>query len=193
MLLQFGVDRLVLHSGVFQKGPKLLQSIKLTLLKIPECLLLEVLEEIEPESSLQTVAVVSEEALQSIPVVVFGVLQRVLFELFIHFPVEIVPEEKGPEPKQSVHLLRLSHAQPLSLVEAASPVLVVALLREAVVPQQFVGRVPELGQRLRRAAVAPRDRSAFRGRGVRAAYGGRARPVLSRVQDPADVSLQRRV
>lgn len=43
-------------------------------------------------------------------------------------------------------------------VEAPSAVLVVSLLGEAVVPQQLVGRVPELGQGLRGAAVTPRQR-----------------------------------
>ena len=39
----------------------------ITFLKVPERLFLKVLEEIQPESLLQTVAVVSEETLQPIP------------------------------------------------------------------------------------------------------------------------------
>lgn len=49
------------------------------------------------------------------PVVVFGIFYSILFELLIHLPVEVVPEEEGPEPEQSVHLLRLADPQPFSL------------------------------------------------------------------------------
>ena len=51
----------------------------------------------------------------SSPVVFFGVFQRVLFELLVHLPVEVVPQEEGPEPEQRVHLLRLADPQPFPL------------------------------------------------------------------------------
>lgn len=49
------------------------------------------------------------------PVVFFSVFHRALFELLVHLPVEVVPQEEGPEPEQSVHLLRLADPQPFPL------------------------------------------------------------------------------
>lgn len=49
------------------------------------------------------------------PVVFFGVFHRVLFELLVHLPVEVVPQEEGPEPEEGVHLLRLADPQPFPL------------------------------------------------------------------------------
>ena len=37
------------------------------------------------------------------------------FELLIHLPVEVVPQEEGPEPEQRVHLPRLTDPQTLPL------------------------------------------------------------------------------
>lgn len=58
-------------------------------------------------------------------------------------------------------LLRETKRACLFTVKAPSAVLVVSLLGEAVVSQQLVGWMPELGQRLGSAAVASRQRSAF--------------------------------
>lgn len=46
-------------------------------------------------------------------------------------------------------------------VKAASPVLVITLLGEAIVPQQLMGWMPEFRQRLWGTAVTSRQRSAL--------------------------------
>jgi len=151
--------------------------------------------------------------ISSWPVIFFGVFHCKLFELLIHLPVEVVSEEEGPEPKQSVHLLRQANPQPFPLcreknpimliihrrpirrhffffvkhwgcraegcvschvywcytIKAASAVLVISLLSEAVVPQHLMGWMPEFGQRLGGAAVASWQQCSFWWRGVRAA------------------------
>lgn len=55
------------------------------------------------------------QLMSSSPVVFFGVFKRALFELLVHLPVEVVPQEERPEPEQSVHLLRLADPQPFPL------------------------------------------------------------------------------
>lgn len=55
------------------------------------------------------------------PVVFFGILHGALFELLVHLPVEVVPQEERPEPEQGVHLLRLADAQALPLWNTESP------------------------------------------------------------------------
>ena len=57
-------------------------------------------------------------------------------------------------------------------VEAASAVLVVNVLREAVLLEQLVGGVLELGQRLGRAADVAQGRGALGGASVGAEQGG---------------------
>ena len=51
----------------------------------------------------------------SVPVSFFSVLHHQLSELLVHLPVEVVPQEEGPEAEQCVHLLRLADSQPLPL------------------------------------------------------------------------------
>lgn len=55
------------------------------------------------------------------PVVFFGIFHGALFELLVHLPVEVVPQEEGPEPEQGVHLLRLADAQPFPLWNTEFP------------------------------------------------------------------------
>lgn len=55
------------------------------------------------------------------PVVFFGVFHGALFELLVHLPVEVVPQEERPEPEQGVHLLRLADAQPFPLWNTQLP------------------------------------------------------------------------
>lgn len=57
-------------------------------------------------------------------------------------------------------------------VEAASAVLVINVLREAILLQQLVGRVLELWQRLGSAADVSQGWGALRGTGVGAEQGG---------------------
>lgn len=55
------------------------------------------------------------------PVVFLGVLHGTLFELLVHPPVEVVPQEERPEPEEGVHLLRLADAAPLPLWNTELP------------------------------------------------------------------------
>lgn len=55
------------------------------------------------------------------PVVFLGVLHGALFELLVHPPVEVVPQEERPEPEEGVHLLRLADATPLPLCNTELP------------------------------------------------------------------------
>lgn len=103
---------------------------------------MEVLKDVRPELLLQAVAVVPEQALQSIPaehsnsegrlqreddpacsgsaqvlspVSFLSVLHHQLPELLIHLPVEVISQEERPEAEERVHLLRLADSEPLSL------------------------------------------------------------------------------
>ena len=51
----------------------------------------------------------------SLPVALLAVLHHQLLELLVHLPVEVVPQEEGPEAEQRVHLLRLADPQALPL------------------------------------------------------------------------------
>lgn len=55
------------------------------------------------------------------PVVFLGVLHGALFELLVHPPVEVVPQEERPEPEEGVHLLGLADAAPLPLWNTEPP------------------------------------------------------------------------
>lgn len=50
-----------------------------------------------------------------LPVSLLPILHSQLLELLIHFLVEVISEEEGPEPEERVHLLGLTNAQPFSL------------------------------------------------------------------------------
>lgn len=56
-----------------------------------------------------------QQLLSTLPVVFFGIFHRKLFELLVHLPVEVIPQEEGPESEQRVHLLRLAGPQPFPL------------------------------------------------------------------------------
>ena len=51
----------------------------------------------------------------SLPVAFLAVFNHQLLELLVHLPVEVVPQEEGPEAEQRVHLLRLADPQALAL------------------------------------------------------------------------------
>ena len=51
----------------------------------------------------------------SLPVALLAVFNHQLLELLVHLPVEVVPQEEGPEAEQRVHLLRLADPQALAL------------------------------------------------------------------------------
>lgn len=146
VFLKFGVNVQVFGFGIFQEGPELLQPIELAGFIVLHGFLLKILEYVQPELLFQAITVVSKKALQTISVAFFGILQSQLLELFIHFFVEVISEEEGPEAEESVHLLRLADAQAFPLVKAAPTVLVVDVLCEAVFLEQLMGRMLEFGQ-----------------------------------------------
>lgn len=88
-----------LYLVILEKGPKLLQTIQVTIIMVFERLLLEILEEVLPESLLQPVAVEPEETLQSIPVAFAGIFQSKTFELVVHLSLS---QRKGNKMGMSI-------------------------------------------------------------------------------------------
>lgn len=63
-----------------------------------------------------------EKALGNVwPVILFCIFPSKLSKFLIHFPIEVVSEEEGPETKEGVHFLWLSNSQAFSLWKEIIP------------------------------------------------------------------------